>query len=84
MLKHRNEKQTTVGLVRCVPIAAFWDPSVHGQCLVNEVKIIWATMMSHIALNVAIVLLPIWRLRKLYLEFWPRIGVIMLFLLGIM
>lgn len=55
-----------------------------GECFVDEVKVIYAGTLTSLALNVAIIALPIPSLRKLRLDFWPRVGLIIIFLLGIM
>lgn len=79
-----KKKKTTVGLIRCIPAVSFWDSSVPGECFVDERKMLYGGSISHLMLDILILILPLFELRKLRLNFWPKLGVIFMFMSGIL
>ncbi|KAJ4388983.1 hypothetical protein N0V93_006445 [Gnomoniopsis smithogilvyi] len=76
--------RTTVGAIRCVPAVSFWETSAQGECLLDERKIVYGGSISHLILGSLILALPLLELRKLRLQFWPLLGVIAIYICGIL
>ncbi|KAJ4418649.1 hypothetical protein N0V82_005440 [Gnomoniopsis sp. IMI 355080] len=58
--------------------------SIHGECFVDERKIVYGGSISHLILDSFIIVLPLFELRKLHLTLWPKLGVIAIFICGIL
>lgn len=76
--------KTTVGAIRCLPVEAYWDASIHGECFVDESKIVYGGAISHLFLDILILILPLFELHKLCLKSWTKLGVIIVFVFGIL
>ncbi|KAM0354826.1 hypothetical protein ACHAPU_000651 [Fusarium lateritium] len=49
----------------CIPLEALWDPSIQGTCIKNQTAIWYANGIIHIALDFAIIVMPlpiVWKL----------------------
>ncbi|KAL5332222.1 hypothetical protein BJX70DRAFT_393145 [Aspergillus crustosus] len=69
------------GLLNCVPVARFWDPTVKGSCLSS--KGLWfPNAAMHIATDLAILIVPIPALAALELPMKQRVALISIFALG--
>lgn len=71
-------------LFRCSPVRAYWDKEIPGEiCPINEVTFYFATIFTHMILDIIILVLPIIEVFKLRLRLGQKIGVAALFLIGI-
>lgn len=77
-----QNKKTVVGMIRCVPPVSFWEASIHGECFVDERKIVYGGSISHLILDSMILALPLFELRKIHLNLWPKLGVIAIYICG--
>ncbi|KAL2277819.1 hypothetical protein FJTKL_15111 [Diaporthe vaccinii] len=75
--------RTVLSFIRCIPIQKYWDPSVDGRCPINDAKLFPAGAFSHLTLDVLIIALPLFELRKLRMSVRRKLGVIVLFMFGI-
>ncbi|KAH8783119.1 hypothetical protein F5883DRAFT_482874, partial [Diaporthe sp. PMI_573] len=75
--------RTTLGIVRCIPVCRYWDPSVDGKCPINDAKLFPAGAFTHLTLDVLIIALPLFKLRNLRMSIHRKLGVIVLFMFGI-
>ncbi|KAK3312353.1 hypothetical protein B0H66DRAFT_459414, partial [Apodospora peruviana] len=65
----------------CVPLQAFWDPSVHGNCHAN-LDYMWAVIGFHIGTDFLIFLLPIPVVLRMTLPASNKIMLLLIFALG--
>jgi hypothetical protein len=67
----------------CTPIAAFWDATIKGNCLPKGP--VWFTNAGiNIATDVMIVFTPAPLIRRLHLSARQKIGLYMVFLVGLL
>jgi hypothetical protein len=72
-----------MGIFHCIPVQRFWDPSAGGSCAIEDKKFFFGTILVHVMLDIAIIALPILQVRKLQLPIFQRIGIMLMFLFGI-
>ena len=73
-----------VAIFQCRPIAHFWrkwDGNYEGSCL-NANAIAWSNAATNIALDVWILIVPLWKLRPLQMHWKKKCGVGFMFILG--
>ncbi|KAM0258924.1 hypothetical protein ACHAQJ_003580 [Trichoderma viride] len=73
-----------LALFQCHPISFFWtgwDGEHKGTCL-NSNAIGWANASISIALDLWMLAIPLWQIRKLKLHWKKKIGVVMMFFVG--
>jgi uncharacterized membrane protein YwaF len=73
-----------VGTFVCNPISYLWtqwDGLHEGKCL-SDAAYVWANAGSNIALDIWVLAIPLWELRKLQLHWKKKIGVALMFGLG--
>ncbi|KAF5689044.1 putative phenylacetyl ligase [Fusarium denticulatum] len=75
--------RTFMGIFHCIPVQRFWDPSAGGSCAIEDKKFFFGTILVHVMLDIAIIALPILQVRKLQLPVFQRIGIMLMFLFGI-
>ncbi|KAH8180033.1 CFEM domain-containing protein [Sarocladium implicatum] len=71
-------------IFQCKPIHYFWtkwDGLHEGTCLSTNV-ISWSNAAINIALDLWILAVPLWQLRKLHLHWKKKIGVVFMFCIG--
>ncbi|KAF2822313.1 hypothetical protein CC86DRAFT_300315 [Ophiobolus disseminans] len=66
---------------RCKPIALAYNPRVKGKCLNLNTLFVWSESIN-CALDLALVLLPLWRISFLHLSIRDRVGLSLVFLTG--
>lgn len=77
--------RTFMTIFHCVPVQAFWDKTIpDATCKIENSKFFFGTTMTHLLLDVAILVLPIMQVGKLKLKTGQKIGVIALFMFGTM
>lgn len=73
-----------IAIFQCTPIKHFWtqwDGLHEGKC-VSRNAISWSNAALNIALDVWILAIPMWQVRKLQLHWKKKIGVAFMFLIG--
>jgi len=64
----------------CVPLQAFWDSSVRGDC--KPGSYMWAIIGLHIATDFLIFSIPLPVVYRMRLEWRKKLGLALLFALG--
>ncbi|KAK2675351.1 AMP-dependent synthetase/ligase [Fusarium oxysporum f. sp. vasinfectum] len=75
--------RTFMGIFHCIPVQRFWDPSAGGSCAIEDKKFFFGTILVHVMLDIAIIALPILQIRKLQLPFFQKVGIMLMFVFGI-
>ncbi|WZH42151.1 hypothetical protein QYS62_003141 [Fusarium acuminatum] len=75
--------RTFMGIFHCIPVERFWDPSAGGYCAIEDKKFFFGTILVHVILDIAILALPILQIRKLQLPTLQKIGIMLMFVFGI-
>ncbi|KAJ3466248.1 hypothetical protein MRS44_006906 [Fusarium solani] len=75
--------RTFMGIFHCIPVQTFWDSSVKGTCAIEDSKFFFGTILVHVILDICILILPILQIRKLQLPGLQKLGVMVMFLFGI-
>ncbi|KAM0402096.1 hypothetical protein ACHAPZ_005001 [Fusarium culmorum] len=67
----------------CLPVQAYWDKSIEGAvCKINDSQFFFGTCLTHFALDVVILALPIIEVFKLRLRMGQKIAITALFVIG--
>ncbi|KIL93007.1 hypothetical protein FAVG1_04188 [Fusarium avenaceum] len=75
--------RTIMGIFHCIPVNRFWDASAGGSCAIEDKKFFFGTILVHVILDIAILALPILQIRKLQLPTLQKIGIMLMFVFGI-
>ncbi|KAF2009550.1 hypothetical protein BU24DRAFT_312144, partial [Aaosphaeria arxii CBS 175.79] len=75
--------RTFMAIFHCVPVHKFWDISVKGVCNIDDSKFFFGTVITHLLIDIAILILPVIEVRKLRLPLSQRLAIISMFLFGI-
>lgn len=76
--------RTFMTIFHCVPTQAFWDLTIEDKvCNIDNSKFFFGTTMTHLLLDVAILVLPVVQVRSLKLRKAQKFGVIGLFMFGV-
>ncbi|KAF5005197.1 hypothetical protein FDECE_8318 [Fusarium decemcellulare] len=76
--------RTFMGIFHCIPVEAFWDSSASGTCAIEDSKFFFGTILVHVIIDIAILILPIMQIRKLQLPTLQKLGVMVMFTFGIL
>ncbi|KAH6949744.1 hypothetical protein BKA56DRAFT_714736 [Ilyonectria sp. MPI-CAGE-AT-0026] len=77
--------RTFLTTFHCIPVYAFWDFSVkNATCAVESSKFFFGTVLAHVILDVAILVLPIVQIQNLQLPKTQKVGIILMFMFGIL
>lgn len=69
--------------LQCIPITALWDKSItDANCSINESTFFFSTVLTHVIIDIAIVVLPGIEVRKLQLPLGQKLAVVALFTFG--
>ncbi|KAH7114538.1 hypothetical protein B0J13DRAFT_239587 [Dactylonectria estremocensis] len=69
---------------RCVPVQSIWDKTITGSvCNIDAGKFFLGTITTHFIMDIIILSLPIVEVSKLRLRLGQKLGIIALFILGI-
>ncbi|KAH7304726.1 hypothetical protein B0I35DRAFT_484286 [Stachybotrys elegans] len=75
--------RTFMTIFHCVPPQAFWDDTIeNAQCNINNSDFFFGTTLTHLLIDVAILVLPVMQVKQLKLRTGQKIGVIGLFMFG--
>ncbi|KAH7305176.1 hypothetical protein B0I35DRAFT_516405 [Stachybotrys elegans] len=72
-----------MGIFHCVPVEAFWDSSAGGYCAIEDKKFFFGTTLVHAAIDIAILILPMWQIAQLQLPILQKGGIMIMFAFGI-
>ncbi|KAM5347620.1 hypothetical protein ACJ41O_007444 [Fusarium nematophilum] len=77
--------RTIMGIFHCTPVRAFWDSEAlkTGRCDIEDTKFFFGTILVHVMIDVAILILPIMQIRKLQLPTFQKLGITVMFTFGI-
>lgn len=77
--------RTFMLIFRCVPVHALWDTSVvHKRCSIDSTKFFFATIATHFAMDIVILLLPIAEIYKLQWSPHQKLAVVGAFMTGVL
>ncbi|KAM5341461.1 hypothetical protein ACJ41O_014492 [Fusarium nematophilum] len=77
--------RTFLTTFHCIPVYAFWDFSVkNATCAIESSKFFFGTVLAHVILDVLILILPIVQIQKLQLPKMQKVGIILMFMFGIL
>ncbi|KAF4944060.1 hypothetical protein FGADI_12942 [Fusarium gaditjirri] len=70
--------------IQCIPTRAYWDLSLrpNATCFVESNKYIFGSVLSHIILDLFILILPIMQIKKLQLPWLQKFGILLMFMVG--
>lgn len=72
-------------IFRCVPVQSIWDKTITGSvCNIDGGKFFLGTITTHFIMDIIILILPIVEVSRLRLRLGQKLGIIALFILGIM
>ncbi|RKL21295.1 hypothetical protein BFJ68_g2563 [Fusarium oxysporum] len=71
-----------MGIFHCVPVDAFWDSKAGGYCAIEDKKFFFGTTLVHAAIDIAILILPMWQIGKLQLPMIQKAGIMVMFTFG--
>lgn len=74
--------QIFMGVFHCVPVNAFWDSNAGGYCAIEDKKFFFGTTLVHAAIDVAILILPMWEIAHLQLPRIQKAGIMVMFTFG--
>jgi hypothetical protein len=77
--------RTFMAIFHCVPVHAFWDHSVpDARCDISDSEFFFGTVLVHLMIDLVILALPVMQVRQLHLRMGQKVGVIGLFMFGIL
>jgi putative Ca2+/H+ antiporter (TMEM165/GDT1 family) len=83
--QNANERQTFLAIFHCVPVQAFWDKSIKDAvCAIDDSKFFFGSVLAHLILDIAILALPAFQIGQLRLRRTQKIGIITMFMFGIL
>ncbi|KAM6506941.1 hypothetical protein FALCPG4_018754 [Fusarium falciforme] len=69
--------------LQCIPIQALWDASVKdANCSIKDSAFFFATGLTHVLIDIAILALPVIEVGKLHLPAGQKVAITALFLFG--
>ncbi|KAF5027009.1 hypothetical protein F66182_884 [Fusarium sp. NRRL 66182] len=71
-----------MGIFHCVPVQAFWDSTAGGYCAIEDKKFFFGTTLVHAAIDIAILILPMWQIGRLQLPILQKAGIMVMFTFG--
>ncbi|KAI6783928.1 integral membrane [Emericellopsis cladophorae] len=71
-----------MGIFHCIPVQAFWDSSAGGYCAIEDKKFFFGTTLVHAAIDIAILILPMWQISQLQLPLLQKAGIMVMFTFG--
>lgn len=75
--------RTFMTIFHCVPPQAFWDTTIkNARCDIDNSKFFFGTTLTHLIIDVAILVLPAIQVRNLKLRTGQKLGVVGLFMFG--
>ncbi|XEV05978.1 hypothetical protein FSHL1_011265 [Fusarium sambucinum] len=76
--------RTFMTIFHCVPVEAYWNHNIkNAVCEVDPAKFMFGTTLVHLMLEVAVLSLPIFQVKRLKLRTGQKIAVVAMFMFGI-
>lgn len=76
-------EEIIVVLLECTPLKKTWDPTVQGSCL-NILLFLYISFAVKLVTDIVLFVLPVLVLRKLQISFGKKVGLILMFSLGLL
>ncbi|KAF5009726.1 hypothetical protein FDECE_4072 [Fusarium decemcellulare] len=77
--------RTFLTTFHCIPVQAFWDFNIKdAKCAIESSKFFFGTVLAHVIIDTAILILPVVQIQKLQLPMGQKIGIILMFMFGIL
>lgn len=73
-----------MAIFHCVPVQGFWDISIKATCNIDDSRFFFGTVLAHLIIDVAILILPVMQIRKLQLPVFKKAAIIAMFMFGIL
>ncbi|KAH7030633.1 uncharacterized protein B0I36DRAFT_362464 [Microdochium trichocladiopsis] len=74
--------RTFLGIFHCIPIQAYWDPSAGGYCAIEDTKFFFGSILVHVMMDIAIIVLPVMPIKHLTLPMRQRVAIAVVFMFG--
>lgn len=77
--------RTFMTIFHCVPTQAYWKLDIEGAvCNIDPSKFMFGTTLVHLLLEIAVLCLPVFQVANLQLRMSQKIGVVVMFMFGIL
>ncbi|KAH6886981.1 hypothetical protein B0T10DRAFT_461443 [Thelonectria olida] len=77
--------RTFMVIFRCIPVQAYWDKTIpHAACRIKDTEFFFGTVLTHMLMDVAILVLPIFEVFRLRLRLGQKLAIAALFIVGAM
>ncbi|KPM41396.1 hypothetical protein AK830_g5185 [Neonectria ditissima] len=77
--------RTFLTTFHCIPVQAFWDYTIKNKkCAIKSSNFFFGTVLTHVIIDIAILVLPIVQIQKLQLPKMQKVGIILMFMFGIL
>ncbi|KAF4966174.1 hypothetical protein FZEAL_10681 [Fusarium zealandicum] len=77
--------RTFLTIFHCFPVQAFWDFTIKDKvCPIKSSNFFFGTVLAHVIIDIAILALPIVQIQKLQLPKMQKMGIILMFMFGIL
>ena len=74
--------QIVVNLLHCIPIQAYWDKTISGNCPINDKDYFVGSVLAHLLMDFVILGLPAPYINKLQISLYQKFCLFAMFLLG--
>ena len=64
-------------------VQGFWDKTIKAHCAIDDSKFFFGTVIAHLVIDMAILVLPIVQIKQLRLPTAQRLGVTAMFMFGV-
>lgn len=75
--------RTFMTVFHCIPVQGFWDKNIGAKCTIDDGKYFMGTIITHMFLDIFILILPILQIRKLKLPRVQKVAVATMFMFGL-
>jgi hypothetical protein len=77
--------RTFMVIFRCIPVQAYWDKTIpDAHCRIKDTQFFFGTVLTHMLMDVAILVLPIFEVFRLRLRIGQKLAIAALFIVGAM
>ncbi|KAH8646671.1 hypothetical protein BX600DRAFT_154444 [Xylariales sp. PMI_506] len=76
--------RTFMAIFHCVPVQAFWNFTPGAVCNIDDKKFFFGSVLAHVCLDFLILSLPLLEIRRLQLRLIQKVGIMAMFLFGIL
>jgi len=75
--------RTFMTIFHCIPVQGFWDKNIGAKCTIDDGKYFMGTIITHMFLDMFILVLPVMQIRPLKLPKAQKMAVGAMFMFGI-